>query len=235
MKDLRNKVAIITGASGGMGREISAMLAQKGVKLALFSRNASALEELRKSLADKTEVFAKVVDVCCEAEVEAAVAETKKKLGTPEILLNLAGLSIPAKIWDMSVEDYMTTMDVNVKGTFLFSKHFAGAVDAEIGGQILSVGSMAAKRANGNAPLYCTAKAAVNMLSAGMQIQYKEKNIRVTTLNPGGADTPFWGNRPVKRENLLKASDVAEVIEFVLTRESRVAFSEINFESFLMM
>ena len=225
MKDLRNKVAIITGASGGMGREISAMLAQKGVKLALFSRNASALEELRKSLADKTEVFAKVVDVCCEAEVEAAVAETKEKLGTPEILLNLAGLSIPAKIWDMSVEDYMTTMDVNVKGTFLFSKHFAGAVDAEIGGQILSVGSMAAKRAN----------AAVNMLSAGMQIQYKEKNIRVTTLNPGGADTPFWGNRPVKRENLLKASDVAEVIEFVLTRESRVAFSEINFESFLMM
>ena len=106
---------------------------------------------------------------------------------------------------------------------------------AEAGGQIISVGSMAAKRANGNAPLYCTAKAAVNMLSAGMQIQYKEKNIRVTTLNPGGADTPFWGNRPVKRENLLKVSDVAEVIEFVLTRESRVAFSEINFESFLMM
>ena len=135
----------------------------------------------------------------------------------------------------MSEADYITTMDVNVKGTFFFSKHFANAVDMEIGGQIVSIGSMAAKRANGNAPLYCTAKAAVNMLSAGMQIQYKEKNIRVTTLNPGGADTPFWGDRPVKRENLLKASDVAEVMEFVLTRESRVVFSEINFESFLMM
>jgi len=235
MKDLKNKVAIITGASGGMGREISAMLAAKGVKLALFSNDAPALEALAASLAGKTELITKVVDVCCEAEVEAAVAEAKAKLGAPEILLNLAGLSIPAKLWDMSVEDYMTTMDVNVKGTFLFSKHFANAVDAELGGQIISIGSMAAKRANGNAPLYCTAKAAVNMLSAGMQIQYKEKNIRVTTLNPGGADTPFWGDRPVKRENLLKATDVAEVMEFVLTRESRVAFSEINFESFLMM
>ena len=235
MKELKNKIAIITGASGGMGREIAAMLADKGVKLALFSNDTDALDALAASLTEKTAVFAKNVDVCCEEAVAAAVAETKEVLGTPDILLNLAGLSIPAKIWNMSVEDYMTTMDVNVKGTFLFSKHFANAVDAEAGGQIISVGSMAAKRANGNAPLYCTAKAAVNMLSAGMQIQYKEKNIRVTTLNPGGADTPFWGNRPVKRENLLKVSDVAEVIEFVLTRESRVAFSEINFESFLMM
>ena len=235
MRNLKDKVAIITGASGGMGREIAALLAEKGVKLALFSRNAAALEEMRASLAGKTEVYIRAVDVCCEAEVEAAVAGAKEALGTPEILINLAGLSIPAKIWDMSVEDYMTTMDVNVKGTFLFSKHFANAADAELGGQIISIGSMAAKRANGNAPLYCTAKAAVNMLSSAMQIQYKEKNIRVTTLNPGGADTPFWGDRPVKREKLLKASDVAEVIEFVLTREARVAFSEINFESFLMM
>ena len=205
MKDLKNKVAIITGASGGMGRVISEMLADKGVKLALYSNDEAALSELAGALKSKTELVWKVVDVCSEEEVKAAVEEAKAKLGTPEILLNLAGLSIPAKIWDMSVEAYMTTMDVNVKGTFLFSKHFANAADAEIGGQIISIGSMAAKRANGNAPLYCTAKAAVNMLSAGMAIQYKEKNIRVTTLNPGGADTPFWGDRPIKRENLLKA------------------------------
>ena len=235
MKDLKNKVAIITGASGGMGRVISEMLADKGVKLALYSNDAAALEELAGKLAGKTELIYKVVDVCCECEVKAAVEEAAAKLGTPEILLNLAGLSIPAKIWDMSVDAYMTTMDVNVKGTFLFSKHFANAVDPEVGGQVISIGSMAAKRANGNAPLYCTAKAAVNMLSAGMAIQFKERNVRVTTLNPGGADTPFWGDRPIKRENLLKATDVAEVMEFVLTRESRVAFSEINFESFLMM
>ena len=104
MKDLKNKVAIITGASGGMGRVISEMLADKGVKLALYSNDAAALEELAKSLSAKTELVWKVVDVCSEEEVKAAVEEAKAKLGTPEILLNLAGLSIPAKIWDMSVE-----------------------------------------------------------------------------------------------------------------------------------
>ena len=235
MRDLKNTVVVITGASGGMGREISRMLAADGAKLALFSNDAPALGALVSELDGKTKIIAKVVDVTDETQVEGAIAMTAAELGAPEVLLNLAGLSIPAKVWDMTLEQFDTTLDVNVKGTFLFSKHFANAVDPEKGGQIISIGSMAAKRANGNAPLYCTAKAAVNMLSAGMAIQLKEKNIRVTTLNPGGADTPFWGNRPVKRENLLKPTDIAEVIEFILTRDTRVAFSEIDFESFLNM
>ncbi len=233
MKNLNGKVAVITGASGGMGSEIAAALAKEGVKLMLLSNDKAGLDALAAKLGD-AEFLCREVDVRDEAQVEAVFAETAEKLGKPEILLNLAGLSIPAKLYEMELSAYDLTIDVNLKGTFLCSKHFAN-VCAEDGGQIINIGSMAAKRANANAPLYCTAKAAVNMLSAGTQMQYKDKNIRVTTLNPGGADTGFWGDRPVKRENLLKASDVAEVMMFVLTRESRVAFSEINFESFLMM
>ncbi len=233
MINLNGKVAVITGASGGMGCEIAELLAKEGVKLMLLSNDKAGLDALAQKLGG-AEFICKEIDVRDEAQVEAAFAEAAAKLGNPEILLNLAGLSIPAKLNEMTLDDFNTTMDVNLKGTFLCSKHFAGVV-SENGGQIINIGSMAAKRANANAPLYCTAKAAVNMLSAGTQMQFKDKGIRVTTLNPGGADTGFWGNRPVKRENLLKASDVAEVMLFVLTRESRVAFSEINFESFLMM
>ena len=94
---------------------------------------------------------------------------------------------------------------------------------------------MAALRANGNAPLYCTAKAAVNMFGSGLQIQLAKQDIRVTTLNPGGADTPFWGNRKVAREKLLQAADVCDVMRFVLTSDPRIAFHELNFESFAMM
>ncbi len=234
MTELRNKTIIITGASGGMGCEIARMLAGEGAKLALFSNDAERLGELTASLSD-AEVISEVVDVRNEDEVRRALELTCEKLGRPYALLNLAGLSIPAKLDAMSVEDYELTLDVNLKGSFLFSKHFANAVDTEIGGQIIGIGSMAAKRANANAPLYCTAKAAVNMMNAGMAMQYKEKNIRVTTLNPGGADTPFWGERKIDRTKLLQASDIAEVVLFVLTRASRVAFSEINFESFLNM
>ncbi len=230
MRTLENLTAVVTGASGGMGREIVKRLSDEGVKLMLLSNDKAGLDELKASLPG--EVLCRECDVRNEKEVEEAFAETAEKLGAPDILINLAGLSIPAKIWDMDENDFDLTLDVNVKGTFLASKHFARVCDPVKGGQIVSIGSMAAKRANGNAPLYCTAKAAVNMLSSGMAIQFKERNIRVTTLNPGGADTPFWGSRPVKRENLLKASDIADVMLFVLKCETRVAFSDIAFESF---
>ncbi len=226
MEKLTGKVIVITGASGGMGREISKRLAEAGAKLALLSNDAKGLAEMSGLGA-----FLKEVDVRDESAVRAAFDEIAERLGAPDILLNLAGLSIPAKIWDMDEADFDLTIDVNVKGTFLATKHFARTNTN--GGQIINIGSMAAKRANGNAPLYCTAKAAVNMLSAGAAIQLKEKNIRVTTLNPGGADTPFWGERKVDRSKLLKASDVADVIMFVLSLDERVAVSEINFESFL--
>ena len=229
MTDLKDKVIIITGASGGMGREIAHRLDGEGAKLALFSRNA---EEL-KTLAEETTVptVKRAVDVRCESDVIEAFKLTST-LGKPYALLNLAGLTIPAHINEMSVADFETTIDTNLKGTFLFSKHFANAVDTESGGIIVNVSSMAAKRANAISPAYCAAKAGVNMLAAGMAIQFKEKNIRVTTLNPGGTDTPFWGQRKVARENLLLASDIADVVMFILTRDRRVAFSELSFESF---
>ena len=128
-----------------------------------------------------------------EADIESFTRRAVERFGAPDCLLNLAGLSIPTKIAELNVADYELMLDVNLKGSLLMSKYFARAVDSERGGLIVNIGSMAAKRANANAPLYCTAKAAVNMLSAGMQQQFKEQNIRVTTLNPGGADTPFWG------------------------------------------
>ena len=233
MNNLTNRVIVITGASGGMGREISKRLFECKAKLALFSNDPKGLCELAGELEAKSggEFFTREVDVRNEDSVKSAFDETVKRLGSPDILLNLAGLSIPAKIWDMSEADFDLMLDVNVKGTFFTVKHFART--NESGGQIVNIGSMAAKRANGNAPMYCTAKAAVNMLSAGAAIQLKEKNIRVTTLNPGGADTPFWGERKVDRSKLLKASDVADVIMFILSLDSRVAVSEINFESFL--
>ena len=231
MKNLTGKVAVITGAGGGMGCEIAKLLADAGVKLALLSNDTASLDALASTL--RGEFITLACDVRDEAAVGTAFAETVRVLGKPDILLNLAGLSIPAKIWEMDEASYDLSIDVNVKGTFLCSKHFANCCAEDA--QIINIGSMAAKRANPNAPLYCTAKAAVNMLSAAMQMQFKDRGIRVTTLNPGGADTGFWGDRPVKREKLLKASDVAEVMLFVLTRESRVAFSEINFESFLML
>lgn len=228
---IANRVFVITGASGGMGSTISKMLAKEGARLALTSNDAAAMDALKQEL--PADAYTEILDITDEAQVAAFFGKVKALFGGADALLNLAGLSIPAQIPEMVEKDYDLTMDVNLKGTFLASKHFAAI--ARPNAQIINIGSMAALRANGNAPLYCTAKAAVNMFGSGLQIQLAKQDIRVTTLNPGGADTPFWGNRKVAREKLLQAADVCDVMRFVLTSDPRIAFHELNFESFAMM
>ena len=228
---IANRVFVITGASGGMGSTISKMLAKEGARLALTSNDAAAMDALKQEL--PADAYTEILDITDEAQVAAFFDKVKALFGGVDALLNLAGLSIPAQIPEMAEKDYDLTMDVNLKGTFLASKHFAAI--ARPNAQIINIGSMAALRANGNAPLYCTAKAAVNMFGSGLQIQLAKQDIRVTTLNPGGADTPFWGNRKVAREKLLQAADVCDVMRFVLTSDPRIAFHELNFESFAMM
>lgn len=234
MVSLKDKVVLITGASGGIGTETCRLIAEQGAKFVLGSNDAAALNELESSLKAKgCQAVSMVLDVTVEEQVKAFVDLAVSSFGGVDILLNFAGLSIPAQITEMEESKYDITMDVNVKGTFLACKHFVPHVNTEKGALILNIASMASKKANPNAPMYCTAKAAVAMLSAGLALQVKDKNIRVTTLNPGAVNSAFWGDRKVPREKFMIPTDVAEVILFILTRESRVVFHDVAFESFL--
>ena len=229
--DLKGKSIVVAGASGGMGQVVCRELAKIGAKLAICADNEEKLQKQYEELTKEygAEVFAKKVDVTNEEEIKAFIDEAYEKYGELYALANLAGLSIPGKISETDEEAYCKMMDVNVKGTFLMSKHFSGkAASPAI---IVNIGSMAARNANPNAPLYCTAKAALNMLSQGMLLQMGSKDIRVTTVNPGGADTPFWGNRTVDKSKLMSAEDVAEIILFVLQSNPRIQIHDIYFES----
>lgn len=234
MRDLQNRVIVIPGGSGGVGRALARELAGEKVKFALCSIDGDALAEQEKELgALGVDVFSKVVDATDESQVGAFFADVESAFGRMDILVNLPGLSRVGKIWDMPVEDYDTIMDVNLKGIFLCSKHFVPHVSEDADAQIINIGSMASKRANPNAPMYCTAKAAVAMFSSGLALQLKEKNIRVTTMNPGPIDSTFWGDRQVPREKFMKPDDVAATIAFVIRMNPNVVFHDVAFESFL--
>lgn len=229
MIDYRNKNVVVTGASGGMGIILCRKLAEQGAKLSLCSNSEKDLMALKEELEKQTAVFAKVVDITDEQQVDAFFAEAYQAQGEFAAMANLAGLSIPSKIPETELFVYDTIMDVNVKGTFLAGKYFArNAAKPAI---IVNIGSTAAKAANANAPLYCTAKAAVNMLSQGMLLQMGAQDIRVTTINPGGTDTPFWGTRTVDKSKLMQAEDVVDIILFALTSSPRVQIHDIYFES----
>lgn len=224
--------AIITGASGGMGLLLCQKYAQMGVNLAICSVDENELSAQAQALKDTygVEVVEKAVDVTNEDEVKLFVDESAAKLGKMDFLVNLAGLSIPNKYAETSVDTFDKVMDVNVKGAFLMSKHFANhAVNPSL---IINIGSMAARNTNANAPIYCMAKAAVNKLSEGLLLQLGKSGVRVTTINPSGADTPFWGTRTVDRTKLMKASDVVEIIWAVINMPDSVQVHCIDFGSF---
>lgn len=235
MKRTENKVIVVAGATGGIGEQLCDDLARQGAKLALCGTNPEKVSALCARLRDNREadVYGACVDVTEEGQVTEFLKEAENRYGTPDALINLAGLSIPGKIEKTEESVYDILMDVNVKGTFLMAKHFAE--HAQAGAQIINLGSMAARRVNGGAPLYCMAKTAVNILSQGLSLQLAEKKIRVTTLNPGGVDTPFWGDRPVKRDKLMLPQDVVDTILFVLDTNPRVAIHSIDFESMEML
>ena len=229
---LTNKTVMITGADGGMGTVICRALAEEGANLALCSVNGAHLEEvvatLRADFPACRVVFAEV-DVTDEAQVSDFVGKAAAAFGTFDRLINLAGLSIPSQYKETAVDTYDTMMDVNVKGAFLMSKHFAAYAASPA--RIINVGSMAARNTNANAPIYCMAKAAVNKLSEGLLLQLGKQGITVSTVNPGGADTPFWGTRAVDRSKLMSAEDAAEVILFVARLADHIQLHSVDFES----
>jgi NADP-dependent 3-hydroxy acid dehydrogenase YdfG len=230
---IRDQAVVVTGATGDMGRAIAEMLAREGARLAVSGRDGRKLVELESHLRELgAACVSGVVDVTVEDAVCDFFARAKAVLGPLDVLIHTPGLSIPGSIPAMALTDFQQMLDVNVKGAFLAAKHFAAQVDEAAGGLLINLGSMAARRANPNAPIYCATKAALAMMDEGLALQLAAKNVRVTTIHPGAADTQFWGTRQVPREKFLKVDEIAEVIRFILGVPKRVVIHEIAFESF---
>lgn len=235
MRDLRGMTIVMMGATGGMGTATALLMAKHGMNIAFSSSRAEKVKALEEKLdAVGASSFGAVVDVTDPAQIDAFMEKVVEKYGRVDVLINFAGLSITRKLDDFSEADYNTVMDVNVKGMVFSTKSFAKHVNEELGALIINIGSMAAKRANANAPHYSAAKAAVNMFTDGLAQQLKSKNIRFTVLNPGPTDTTFFEGRipPEKRGDFMQAEDIAEVMEFIITRRSNINFHDISFDSF---
>lgn len=234
MFDLKDRVVVITGAAGGMGRALTAMCAEEGAKLALADLDAGGLAAVAQQAQDvEAEVVSQAGNITEEAQTAAFFGMIKDTFGRADVLINLPGISVASPVAEMTLDDYTRVIDANIKSAFLSSKHFIPLVDAERGGQIILASSMAARRANPNASVYCAAKAAVTMLAEGLALQLKAANVRVTGLRPGPTDTQgFWGDRPVPREKFMQTDDIATVVKFILTLPPHVVVHEIAFESF---
>lgn len=235
MRSLEGLTIVMVGASGGIGCATALQIAKPGVNIAMCASRKERLEKAAELVKAKgANVYAAAVDITKVDQVEQFMQDVYELYGRVDILVNFAGLSVTANIDQLTEADYDKVLDVNVKGMFFSTKSFVSRVNEEEGALVINFGSMAAKRPNPNAPHYSAAKAAVNMFTDSLAQQLKKRNIRFTMINPGPTNTTFFEGRipEDKRGDFMFPEDVAEVLEFIMTRDSNINVHDIMLDSF---
>lgn len=195
---LKDKVAIITGGTRGIGLETAKLFLENGAKVAIFgSRHESvenALKQL-KGLNKDYEVLGLYPNLVDEEEIREAFEKVKNNFGKIDILINNAGISSSTKLMDYTEEELNRLIDINIKGVFLCSKVIVPFFDS-IGGVILNTSSMVSVYGQPSGSMYPASKFAVNGLTKSLARELAVKNIRVNAVAPGIIETDMITNLP---------------------------------------
>ncbi len=236
----QQKIAFITGASAGIGEATAVKLAQEGYHLILNARRADRLHILKTELEDSfgIKVFLSIFDVRNRDEVSTAISSLPDEWKKINVLVNNAGLASGlASIEEGNIDDWDVMIDTNIKGLLYVSRNIIPLMIQYQTGQIINIGSIAAKETYANGNVYCATKHAVDALNKSMRIDLLKHDIKVTGIHPGAVETEFSIVRfkgDVERakkvyegfENLV-AADIAEAIWFAVSRPKHVNINDL--------
>ena len=197
-----DRVALVTGAASGIGREAARQLAGEGASVCCADVNEAGARETAAPMARAT---AHRLDVSAEADWEALVRQVLAAHGRLDVLVNCAGVSGAAPVAEMPFEEWRRVLAVNLDGAFLATKHGVRAMRAA-GGSIVHVSSASGIRAAAGACAYSASKAGLCMLSrtAAKECRDQGVGVRVNTVCPAGVKTPMWATMPFFRELVEK-------------------------------
>ena len=235
MGRLDGKVAVITGAGGGMGREAAILFTQEGAKVCAADVQLGAAEETA-ALCAPDAAFAFEVDVANEQQVVAMMSATAERFGGIDVLYNNAGISPDddASVLDTSVEAWDRVQDVNTKGVFLCCKHGIPYLRERGGGSVINVASFVAIVGAATSQIsYTASKGAVLSMSRELGVQFARQGVRVNALCPGPVETPLllriFGDDPAAYERrrihlpmgrLAKPREIVNAALFLASDES---------------
>ncbi len=240
MRSIKSKIALITGASSGFGEATAYRLAAQGCNLILIARRLTRLKKISDDIKEKfsVDVYPIKLDVRNQKEVSKAISKLPSKWKKIDFLINNAGLSRGLnKIQDGLISDWEEMIDTNVKGLLYVTKAVIPLMIKNGSGHIVNIGSIAGREVYPAGNVYCASKHAVDALTKGFRIDLLGTNIKVSTVDPGLAETEFsivrfHGDK--KRAKAvydglipLYADDVADAIEYILTRDDNVLIAEI--------
>lgn len=231
-RDLKGKVALVTGASSGIGRAMARMLAGQGVRLAMVGRSVERLQAVRSEFPE-ADALVIAADLTKPAEVERTIAETIARFGQIDILLANAGLYLTGDLVDGDPDDFDEVIGVNVNAVFRAVRAVLPGMIERRAGDIIVTSSVAGHQAIPWEPVYSATKHAVQAFVHGVRRQVAPHGVRVGAVAPGVVLNELWGYsdpaviaaKAAAREGLL-SEDIADAVLFMLTRPANVTIRD---------
>ena len=191
--DITGQVALVTGASSGIGRHFAELLAAAGAKVAAVARRTDRLEELAREIGERGGTcLALAGDVTKQDSIKSTIAAAEAQLGPVSILINNAGVVVSKPLFEHTEEDWDYVVDTNLKGAWLPAREFAHhLVERKRPGRIINISSILASRTIGRVPAYCAAKAGLTHLTHVLAMELARYGILVNALAPGYVETDF--------------------------------------------
>ncbi len=228
---LTDKVAIVTGASRGIGRVIALSLAAQGAKVVASARNSEALDGLTTEIkAQGGEAVAVVGDVALDADANNLISQAVATYGKIDILVNNAGITRDGLLLRMKSEDWDAVLDTNLKGAFLCTRAVAKVMSKQRSGRIINMSSVVGEMGNAGQANYCASKSGLLGLTKSVARELARRNVTVNAVTPGFIVTEMTENMTDKaREAMIEqiplgrlgeSADVANAVLFLASDQS---------------
>lgn len=228
---LNGRVALITGASRGIGAAIAETLAGEGASLILTARDPERLEQAAKTLSARgSRIWHRAIDISAEADVRELVRDGVSHFGQLDILVNNAGIGCFGPLSDLTSEEWDRVMAVNARGPFLMCRECLPHLQRKTPSYIVNIASVVATRGYPNQSLYGASKHALLGMSKALAKEVHADGIRVHVLCPGGVDTELISRaRPdLDRSDLMHPQEIADAVRYLVTRRGNAVIDEIH-------
>lgn len=229
--DLKNKVAIVTGGTKGIGRAIASQLVSAGLAVAITGRDEDALEKTVSQVNRARSGIAKgyICDVRDYDQVKSVFAAIAKDTGGIDILVNNAGVGLFAPVESMSPEAFRTVLETNLFGVFYCCHEAIPLMKQRGGGYIINISSLAGANAHPRLAAYNASKFGLNGFSEALMQEVRHDGIKVSYIMPGSVNTEFGGDEPSDEKSWqLQPGDVAQVVMDLLAYPDRALPSRVE-------
>jgi 3-oxoacyl-[acyl-carrier protein] reductase len=226
---LAGKVALVTGASRGIGFAIALRLGRMGARVAICGRDHAKLDPSASVLrSEGIKTLAVPADVARADQISSLVQKTQQELGPIDILVNNAGTGVFGPFHEFSEADWDRVLDTNLKSVFLVSRAVAPEMIRRQTGHIINISSLAGKNTFANGAIYCASKWGLMGLSGSMAEDLRAYGVRVSAICPGSVATEFPGQGGKNPSKILQPEDVAHAVAALVTQAAGSFISEVH-------